>query len=285
MNTRDTTLQELVYPQGNGVPDEAWSKILLNPTVILVLATFALNIVDVVKSEIRNSIGTLLKMSLLDVLVGGWKKYDEVSRALEKSKQTPDDTVLESLADHIVKSVHHPYIELFKDDTSVGKIEFEYAATLNVQGVQLKIRNGEIVEILTGSCKGSVKLSLAGETLSESQTGDISLPGSIAVAQGAGHADDVVTAAAEQHGREPAGTVQVTPESEPVVEKPAWQNPLLKKRTGLPQPAQPPVPATLPESPASRPGSIPLGQVVIAAFVLLGLCICCSLFWLGVWQR
>lgn len=214
MNTRDTSLLGLLFPQGRGVPDQVWSKILLNPAVIPVLASFALDIVDVVKTQIRDSIGTLFQMSLLDVLVSGWKKYDEVSNALEKSRQTPNDTVLQSLANQTFKSVHHPYIALYKDGTPVGKIEFETTVALNVEGVQLKIQNGEITGILTGSCQGSLQLAMAGQVLSEAQTGPIALPGSIAVTPPARQTSDAVPVPGPQAGREQTKTGQVAPPPE-----------------------------------------------------------------------
>lgn len=212
MNTRESSLQELIFPQG--LPDQIWLKILSTPTVILILASFTPDILGAVKSEIRSSIGTLLQIRLLDALVGGWKRYDKVNQALERSRQTPNDPILESLAKHTFKSVHHPYLELYMDEKSIGKIEFEFTVSLEVEGLQLKILNGEISEILAGSCQGSVQLALAGAVLSKAQTGHIALPGSIAVTPTARPSGDAVPLPERQAGREQTKTVRVAPQPE-----------------------------------------------------------------------
>ncbi len=181
MNTKDTPLRELIFPEGHGMPDPAWLKILSKPKLIAIFAGFAPETLDVLKTEIRNSVGALYQTSLIDVLIGGWTKYDEVSKSMEESKQKPTDTILQPLVNHTFKSVHHPYIELYSDDKPVGQIKFELTATLEVEGLKLKIQKGEVSEIMTGSCQGSIQLAFDDEVLISEPTGRIDLPGSISV--------------------------------------------------------------------------------------------------------
>ena len=179
MNTKDTKLGEFIFPGGGGLSDKDWLKIVSSAKVLALLALFGADAVEAVKAGLRSSIGSLFQVSLLDVLVGGWKKYDEVNRSIEESRKNPKDAVLKPLVTHTVKSVHHPYIELFKDDKPVGQIKFDLTAAIKVEGLSLKIQAGEVTEILTGSCQGSIQLAFDDQVLIDAPTQRIELPGSI----------------------------------------------------------------------------------------------------------
>ena len=180
MNTRDKDLGEFIFPQGGGRSDKDWLKIVSSAKVIALLALFGPDALNAVKAGLRNSIGSLFQINTLDVLVGGWVKYDEVKRSIEESRRKPKDAVLKPLLTHTVNSVHHPSIELFKDDKPVGQIQFELTARIDVEGLTLKILTGEVSEILTGSCQGSIQLAYDDEVLIDVPTDRIELPGSIA---------------------------------------------------------------------------------------------------------
>ena len=181
MTTRDASFSELLFSQGHGMPDLVWFKILTRSVFTVILSKFVPESIEGAKSEIRNSFEALFQISPLDVLTGAWKKYELVAKAMEESKRNPNDTILRPLAKHTVKSIHHPYVEVFMDNNSMGKLEFELTAAFDVEGLTLKIQRGEISAIMTGTCQGSIQLSFAGEYLTGVKTERISLPGSIAV--------------------------------------------------------------------------------------------------------
>ena len=179
MTTRDTSLAEFLFPYGHGVPDQVWSKILPRLAFTFILTKLVPEASETAKSEIRNSIGALFQMSPLEILTGAWKKYELVAKALDESKRNPQDLIFRSLAKHTAKSIHHPYLEVLIENRSFGKLEFELTAVFEVEGLTLKIQNGEITEIMTGSCQGSMYLAFEGESLMEVRTQHIALRGSI----------------------------------------------------------------------------------------------------------
>lgn len=163
------------------MPDLVWSKILPRSVTTSILTKLTPEVVEVVKPEIRNAIGTLFHISLLDVLTEGWKKYKLISKSLEESKRASKETTLKPLVTHTLKSVHHPYVELLMDKQPIGKLEFELTAAFKVEGLILKIQNGAITEIKSGTCQGSIYLEFVGESLAEVKTELIILHGSIVV--------------------------------------------------------------------------------------------------------
>lgn len=179
MNTRDANLGDFIIPHEKGLSDADWLKIVSSAGVIAILASFGPDALEGVKAGLRSSITSLFQVSLLDVLLGGWEKYRDVVKSIEASRKTPKDPVLQSLATHTVKSTHHPYVELFKDEQPVGQVKFDLTASIKVEGLTLQILNGEVSEILAGSCKGTVQLALDGHVLTEGSTQQIQLPGSI----------------------------------------------------------------------------------------------------------
>jgi len=189
MTARDASMSDLLFSQERGMPDLVWVKVLARSIFTTILSKFVPEILEGAKSEIRNSIGALFQISLLDVLTEGWKKYELVSKAMEESKRNPKDTILRPLAKHTVKSIHHPYVEVFMDNNSMGKLEFQLTAAFEVEGLTLKIQRGEITAIMTGTCQGSIQLSFAGEYLTGMKTEHISLPGSIPLKSDNAHVD------------------------------------------------------------------------------------------------
>ena len=184
MNSRDDLLNQLIFPQEGGKADPVWLKIFSTPKLIAILANFTPDVLGAVQSEIKTAISEVFQINILSVLVGGWNKYKDVSDALEASRKKPKDTILKQLVDHTVKMENHPYIDLYKDEQPVlgGRIQFKSTAALEVKGLLLKIQNGEITQVLTGTCQGSFQLALEdGGVITQVNTEPFDLPGSVNV--------------------------------------------------------------------------------------------------------
>ena len=79
---------------------------------------------------------------------------------------------------------NHAYIDLYKDEQPVlgGRMQFKSTAALEVKGLLLKIQNGEITQILTGTCQGSFQLALEdGGVIIQVKMESFDLPGSVKV--------------------------------------------------------------------------------------------------------
>lgn len=134
--------------------------------------------------EIFKKTVDLLDISVLDLLVGGWDTYQGLKKYLDKEKYPSTQSVLVPLAEHTVKSEHHPRIEIFINDEPVGTIGFEITLTFTARGVILLIQDGRIKEAKTGEIKAKGSLKCEGALLLEQDFRPIPLPGSVDLGDG-----------------------------------------------------------------------------------------------------
>ena len=139
---------------------------------------------NVTLNEVVKKIGDLLNISLADIMVGAWNKYRTLQKYLDQKKYSPEEIIMIPLAEHKIKSVHRPYIEILINDQVVGKIEFSINITLTLEGIILKVQNAKIKEILTGTCKAKGTIKCENFVILEKDLSSISLPGSIALGEG-----------------------------------------------------------------------------------------------------
>lgn len=78
--------------------------------------------------------------------------------------------------EHTIRSEHRPYIEVRIRNVPVKKIEFVIKLTFKLKGFVLKIKAGEIEEMLTGQCEVEGKVDYSGLTIAEKKLSPIALP-------------------------------------------------------------------------------------------------------------
>jgi hypothetical protein len=139
---------------------------------------------DVINEQIFEKIADLLAIGIPDILVAAWNKYQILLKYLDRAKYPPNETFLVPLAEHCITSEHHPYLEILVNDQPVGQIGFDIKVTLTLAGIILKIRDGKIKEIFTGTCKGKGTISCNGIVILEESTEFVQLPGSIDLGPG-----------------------------------------------------------------------------------------------------
>jgi hypothetical protein len=126
----------------------------------------------------------VLNLNVVDVLAEAWKKYAEIEKYADRQKYGPDESILVPLAEHTVKSKHQPYVEILLHEKPIGRVEFDLEFTLTLDGFVLKIQDGIIREIQTGSAKGEGKFALATVTLLKEETKVVVFPGRIPLGKG-----------------------------------------------------------------------------------------------------
>lgn len=136
-------------------------------------------------NEIIKNIGDLLNIGIPNIMVLAWNKYGELLKYTDKEKYPPDVSVLVPLAEHTIKSGHKPSIEILINDKPVGKIDFDINIALTLKGFILKIQDGKIKEIKTGTCKGKGTIKCEDFVILEKETESFPLPGSINLGEGA----------------------------------------------------------------------------------------------------
>jgi hypothetical protein len=128
--------------------------------------------------DLVSKIGELFNVELPDLLVVSWKKAGELQDALAESRKAPEDVIFLELAEHVITSEHHPFIEIRIAGVSLPKrIQFTVGLSATLKGVVLRIKRGEIVEIETGSCEFEGKVKYEDLTIADKKLGPIHLRG------------------------------------------------------------------------------------------------------------
>jgi hypothetical protein len=123
----------------------------------------------------------LFNVPLPNVLVTSWKKVGDIHALLEKSRNSPDEKMYLELAQHSINCDQKPHIEMRIKDLPVKKIEFNVKLVFNLKGFVLKLQNGAIEEIETGSCDAKGTISCGGQVILEKKLSSIKLPGRLPV--------------------------------------------------------------------------------------------------------
>jgi hypothetical protein len=111
-----------------------------------------------VYNQILGKCPELLEFKLLDILIGGWRKYQQIEQYFEQGKTNPEVSFSVPLVNHTIVSEHHPKIEIRMNEIKLGTIDFEILLKLELSGIILNIKGGEIDGVKAGNCKckGSV---------------------------------------------------------------------------------------------------------------------------------
>ena len=139
--------------------------------------------------DLAPKICELFDVKIPDVLLTSWKKVDALKALLEKSKKAPEETMYLELADHTINCQQKPHIDMKLKNVSVKKIEFLVKLTFKLKGFVLKIKEGKVKELETGSCEVKGTVSYAGQVIIDKKMSPIKLPLSIPL-QGSENEDE-----------------------------------------------------------------------------------------------
>jgi hypothetical protein len=128
-----------------------------------------------VEGEIAMVAGRFLDFDLGSVLVSGWRKYTELTRAAKRTLAVPGSEEVVILAAHKVSSTHHPSVELLVDGVKVYTFVFELTVEFDLTGVVAVVWRGELVALRGGECVITVTLTFEGVPLVPLQKRSIDL--------------------------------------------------------------------------------------------------------------
>ena len=133
--------------------------------------------------EIAKKVPDLLRIDVGKVLVGGWKKSEELRRYADPEQYRPDETILVELIEHSIRSSHAPHLDFLIRDTQVSRIDFELDMKIDVDGAVLTIRDGKIWALSVGACVASGELTCEGRSIMKKKSEPLEFPGSYELAQ------------------------------------------------------------------------------------------------------
>ncbi|MEZ5935102.1 MAG: hypothetical protein R3F54_24865 [Alphaproteobacteria bacterium] len=136
---------------------------------------------DVDRRAMTNTVAEKLKDALnigIDqILLSAWTQHRDLVNDLERSRQLKGETLLVPLADHTIRSTHHPAVEVMVNDRRVAAFKFNANLMLRIQRAVLKVEAGEVVGVESGVWHGVGQLKCGPVTLVEHETQEFALPG------------------------------------------------------------------------------------------------------------
>ena len=141
---------------------------------------------SVVRDILFDKTVKMLDIPLLTFLLPAWQKYREVMEFADAEKYPPNETEVVSLAEHTIKVLHHPYLQVTYRGMVLTNARFTFTleAELALKGVILRIQDGKIISIQAGAVKGSGELLLEEQSIIKKDFGSYELPGSIDLGDG-----------------------------------------------------------------------------------------------------
>lgn len=125
----------------------------------------------------------LLNVPVLEILLGAWRKYQEVKKLADDHPDGKSRRV--ALATHSFESQHRPCLEIIvRGLPKKITIDFSVLITMTLEGLLLRVEDGNIKAIETGTLKGQGAFSLESAVLIERDFRPIQLPGTIALGNG-----------------------------------------------------------------------------------------------------
>jgi hypothetical protein len=185
MNSSHVTLNDFFFPKGKlGREQLSVIESSQNTSAIKGKITEAKVKWSVASDIVAKEIPDILCISISDILISAFKRFGILLKYLDRDNCPPDEVFLVSLAKCTIKSEHHPSIEILINGQKVGRIGFNITISLALKGIILKIQDGKIKEVTTGTCKGKGSIKCGVVEILKRETRSIPLPGSIALGEG-----------------------------------------------------------------------------------------------------
>lgn len=99
-------------------------------------------------------------VDLKDLLVGGWRKYKDLTDAAVRTLAAAGTQELVALAAHRIVSTHQPSVDLIVKGINVHTVVFDLTVAFDVSGVLAVVREGKLAALRGGTCLITGELAL-----------------------------------------------------------------------------------------------------------------------------
>jgi hypothetical protein len=131
---------------------------------------------------ISKAVRDALDIPVTDVVIGAWQRARDLRAALETTRESAEATALVPLLSHAITSEHRPYVDIVVEGVPLARLVFPVKVEFRLEGVVVRVRQGQIADILAGSIQVKGTLKFGDFVLFERALAPISIPGVLAVA-------------------------------------------------------------------------------------------------------
>jgi hypothetical protein len=125
----------------------------------------------------------LLDVDLIEVLVAGWREYQDLTAAARRTLAVPGSIELVRLADHRVTAAQQPYVTVLVDDHRVATVNLELSVVLDISALLADICAGRLAALQSGHCDITATLAIEGAEVVTRQA-HLELPGAVPLGHG-----------------------------------------------------------------------------------------------------
>jgi len=133
----------------------------------------------VMTNNVADKLKDALNVQINQILRSAWSQHRDLLDDLEKSKQAKGETFLVPLANHTIRSTHHPAVEVMVNDRRVAAFKFNANLMMRIKDAVLKVEAGRVIGVESGAWQGIGQLKCGPMTLVEHETEEFALPMSL----------------------------------------------------------------------------------------------------------
>ena len=130
----------------------------------------------VMTNTVSDKLKDALDVSINQILLSAWSQHRDLVNDLERSRKLKGETILVPLADHTIRSTHHPAVEVMVNDRRVAAFKFNANLMMRIQKAVLRVEGGEVIGVESGAWNGVGQLKCGPVTLVEHETKEFALP-------------------------------------------------------------------------------------------------------------
>jgi hypothetical protein len=139
---------------------------------------------ELVKRKFEDAFEKMLGVKMVDILRDTLILVPELQVYHNRNTYHPAKAFHKTLAELTIRSEHHPKLEILLEQKRIAKLTFDVDLELKLEGFVLKIEDGRIREIATGTCQGVITIACRGHELASEPTPKYQLPGKIVLDAG-----------------------------------------------------------------------------------------------------
>jgi hypothetical protein len=137
---------------------------------------------DAAAREVTTATAGLLNINLIDMLLAGWREYQDLTTAARQTLAKPGSTELVHVASHRVSATQQPSVAILVDGKQVATLHLRLSLVFDVNALLARVQAGRLVAILTGSCDITATLTIDDTDVACKQA-HFELPGEVALTQ------------------------------------------------------------------------------------------------------
>jgi hypothetical protein len=133
---------------------------------------------------VADRIEGMFDIPLLGLFTAAWKDFRELADAADTDRHGPDEILRVALVDHAFEASFTPHVDIEISGMRAVRVDFEIAAGVEFEGVELEIRGGVIRAVCVGSVAATASIKCQGVTVIECGSDKLELPGEIRLSRG-----------------------------------------------------------------------------------------------------